>query len=279
MPRKNSSKLLKDIDMTPQLMPFQTSKDKMNLQGWGFNSVGKLSSGADIAKAALPIFGGTQPTETESSSDESSDESKKSTKTESNTTSSGGDSATSTEALSPEQIADLMAQVTQLNSTVTQLKTENDSFKSKEDEQRRASQGREQTLEEDNTRLAETVQKMDKVIKHLAIVNAIQGNRDIQFHNPRDVIARLDHSAYNLDVDLENGQATVKNIENELKRIAREEDYLVVKPLDNGPSTRAPRSSGAPSGPANTNSTAKAQRRKELEAKWPIIAKASARMS
>ena len=35
-----------------EAMPFQTNKDKMNSQGWGYNS-------AEIAKAALPIFGGT----------------------------------------------------------------------------------------------------------------------------------------------------------------------------------------------------------------------------
>jgi len=252
-------------------MPFQMKFEKPMPEG--FYPIG-FSNGAAQAMAALPIFGGTAPTPDDSPSDDDSDSTSKTTKTESSADASGGESSNSAEALTPEQISDLLKQVTQLNSTVTQLKTENDSFKTKEDQARRASQGREQTLEEDNQRLTQTVDAMDQVIKHLAIVNAIQGNKDLRFHDPRDVIARLDHSSYNLDVDLDNGQATVKNIENELKRIASECPWLVVKPADsqnNNQSNRAPRGTGTPPASSAGNQTAKAQRRKDLEAKWPVI--------
>ena len=81
--------------------------------------------------------------------------------------------------------------------------------------------------------------------------------------------------SYDLEVDLESGTARVNGIENELARIAKEKEYLVKKPtLDNGDQsnngTRRPRGTGAPPGPQPTNAT-KATRRKELEAKWPVI--------
>lgn len=228
-----------------------------------------------LAKAAFPVFGGTAPeTKNESSSAEGSTDTKKPDKTSSGTDSGGGDSSTPTE-ITPEQFAQLTTQVAHLTEKNTELNNQLSSFTSKEDEARRAAQGREETLAEDLQSAQKTVDQMDQIIKRLAVENAISNNTDgISFHNINDVISRLDHTSYELDVDLEGGIAKVSGIDNEIKRIAKENEYLVKKPtLENDTSNgRAkPRGTGAPPGPAPTNPS-KANRRKELEAKWPVIA-------
>lgn len=257
MPRKRSTSSQKD-----HLMPVEFNPPWMKRMPP--LSVIKL----EAAKAALPIFGGTS-TETESSSSESNADTKKTSTDSGGSESGGGDSP----EVTPEKLQELTKQITELTTKNTELAQSLQGFQSKEDEARKAELGREEALTEDLTKAQQTIDAMDQIIKRLAVVNAIQGNDNLQFHNVDDVITKLDHGAYQLDVDLEAGKATASGIENELSRIAKEYEYLVKKPtLQNDENTtRRPRGTGNPPGPRPTNPTA-ATRRKELEAKWPVIA-------
>jgi DNA repair exonuclease SbcCD ATPase subunit len=264
MPRKTANRTQK-----AEPMPFQTKYDKSNFEPMFYKS------GSEAAKAALPIFGGTAPDgATETKTDDSSSDTKT---TKATTDSSGGD--TSPE-ITPEQFAQLTQQVASLTSTNTQLQNQLQSFTSKEDEARRASQGREETLAEDLSKAQQTIDAMDQIIKRQAVINAIQSNKDLQFHNVDDVVSKLAPESYELNVDLESRTATVKGIENEVNRIAKDYDYLVVKPtVENNSASTKPqrRSTGAPPGPQPTNAS-KSQRRSELEAKWPVIAAGRAKL-
>lgn len=266
-----------DTTMKPQLMPFQT-KYPITTRNDGFKPTGRFFSAADIARVALPIFGGTSPApNTESSSTESSSKSGPGddSKTSSSSGGADGDSSKPTEQLTPEQISDLVKQVSTLSETSANLEKELQGYKDKEDQARKATLSKEQAQQEELDKAYQTIAAMDEVVKYVALVNAIQSNKELQFHDVNFVISKLDHESYQFDVDLESKKATVSGIENELKRIAKENDWAVKVASNPQSSSRQPgvvgrRSSGAP--PANpTVDGTKAERRRSLETKWPVI--------
>ena len=225
----------------------------------------------ETAKASLPFFGGAEVTEEEVGADGS-------TGTE-NTggTDSGqpgtGSTSTTDLAQSPEAIADLLKQLNDATKTIKDLQGKTATYEKEKANAVRAQQTREQQLESDLTNAQQTIAKMDAVIRHTAIINAIQGMKDYKFHSARHVLNELDSNAFDVDVDLENGSATVTGIENEIKRVAKEMPWLVAQEQTVAPSGRnvTRQSSGAP--PANPNSdAAKVARRTELMKKFPVIA-------
>ena len=177
----------------------------------------------EAAKAAFPIFGGTGPVTTET------------TTTETGTTTTGPSTTTETkpETMTPEQISELLAKVTDLTSQVTSLKTENDSHKAEKEKEERAKLGREEALGKDLDAAQQTIQQMDTVIQNLAIINAIQNNTagengaKLDFYDAVQVVRELDPKGFELVVDLQNGEATVKNINSELARIAKDKYWMV----------------------------------------------------
>lgn len=230
----------------------------------------------EAAKSALPIFGGTGPTEQAPTTETS-------TSTESGQggeQGSGGgtqEQSNPTEQLTPEQISDLVKQVSTLSETSRKLEEELGGYKQKEEETKRAALGREEALAQDLEAAQQAVAALDEVVRYVALVNAIQNNSDLEFHDVNFVMSKLDPESFELEVDLENKRANVSGIENELKRIAKENDWAVKKnsipgqqQRQNTPSSRQ-RGSGAP--PVNpTVNQAASTRRKELESKWPVIA-------
>ena len=235
----------------------------------------------EAAKAAFPIFGGTGPVTTET------------TTTETGTTTTGTGTTTTTEqkpeAMTPEQISELLAKVTDLTSQVTSLKTENDSHKAEKEKEERAKLGREEVLTKDLDTAQQTIQQMDTVIQNLAIVYAIQNNTagengaKLDFYDAVQVVRELDPKGFELVVDLQNGEATVKNINSELARIAKEKYWMVktnaVEQTQQQRTTTPPRQTGTGTPPANpSKNNDKATRRSELESKWPIIAHGRAKM-
>lgn len=243
--------------------------------------VGTISPGfcqtlAD-ASAAFPLFGGTAPdasavspasVASEGTSDALAGTSDAPAGTPPAETPTGGE-------LGPEQIAELLKQVSDLTSKVGNLTQENNTYKAKEQQAVRAQQTREQQLETDLNESQKIIAQMDAVIKHSAIINAIQGAKDFEFHSARQVMNELDMESFELDVDLESGTATVTGIETDLKRIAKEMPWLVSKDKAAAPdATRQPRSSrgsGVPPAPANASGD-KASKRAALIGKYPVIA-------
>ncbi len=186
---------------------------------------------------------------------------------------SGDDSAT-TEDLSknPEAIADLLKQLNDATRTIKELQGKTENYEKERAQTVRAQQTREEQLAQDLTEAQQTIAQMDAVIRHTAIVNAIQGMKDYQFHSARHVLNELDGNSFDVDVDLQNGTATVTGIESEIKRVAKEMPWLVAQERNNNGSAKnpAPRSSGAP--PANPNGDAdKVSRRADLMKRFPVI--------
>lgn len=240
----------------------------------------------EIARRVLPIFGGTSPTETkttESSSGDSGQQSSSANATDSQN--AGGDSGKPKE-LSPEEIASLLEQVNETNTKLTEATQKLTEYEQKEQSAKRAAMGKEEALTADLEQAQQTIIKMDQALKNQAVINAINGFRDLEFHDTGFILRELQSSApeifEDMEVDLDNSTVTVKGVENHLRRIAREKDWAVKKnnnPGNNGnkngaaagsSTTPPPRGSGAP--PANPAASGdKASRRAALATKFPVI--------
>ena len=215
-----------------------------------------------------PIFGGSVEVEPEPAVESSEKEAQETVETDSSI-------ETKTVDGDPDKMTDLLKQVADLNGKLSSLSKENEQYKTKEQQAQRAQQSREETLEQDLTEAQQTIQKMDEIIRYTAVMNAIQSNPNLEFYSAKHVMRELDPNGFDLEVDLENGTATVNGIDNELKRIARECEWLVKsngKAAANGnpPTTTKPRSSGAPPTPPGGNSS-KTNRRRELSKRVPVI--------
>lgn len=224
------------------------------------------------AKLALPIFGGTSPDPDNEQQQNNQQQS------------GGGSDPKPAEQMSPDEIQKLVNSVTELTGKVTQLQTENDGYKQAEDKKKRESQSREDTLSQDLDKAQQTIAQMDGVIKYVATVNAILNNESgISFHDPADIVSKLDFDAFELEVDLESNRAGVKGIENELKRVAKEKPWLVKtgsqEQSQEQQQPAPPKSSGKP--PANNGGQGGnkgSQQRAAMETKWPILAQGRVKM-
>ena len=226
----------------------------------------------EAAKAAMPFFGGTSPTETETESESST--------TETSEKPSESANGTSTEiATDPQAVADLVKQVESLNNTVGQLKKVNEKFESEKKTKERESMGREEALSRDLEEAQQTIVKMDQALRNQAVVNAINGFKDIEFHDIKFAMSKLSSDVFDqMEVDLANGTVTVTGIENDLRRIAKENEWAVKNKgsvtanVNGSEQRRAPAarpSGGAPSGAGGDAS--KATARKALAARFPVI--------
>lgn len=186
----------------------------------------------------------------------------------------GGDTDSAAPDLTqnPEAMADLLKQLNDATKQIKELQNKTSTYEKEKAQQARAQQTREEQLEQDLTEAQQTIASMDSVIRHTAIINAIQGIKDYQFHSARHVLNELDPNAFDIDVDLQNGTATVTGIEAEIKRVAKEMPWLIAqeKNASGMGKNPIPRGSGAP--PANPNGdSAKVTRRAELMKKFPVI--------
>lgn len=224
------------------------------------------------AKAALPFFGGEA--EEATVTDESSG-TENTTSTDTAVDNSSSDTSTSELTQNPEAMADLLKQLNDATKQIKDLQGKTASYEKERANAARAQQTREEQLETDLNDAQQTIAKMDSVIRHTAMINAIQGMKDYEFHSARHVLNELDPNAFDVDVDLENGTATITGIENEIKRVAKEMPWLVAqaKGANTGTNSKSPipRSSGAPPGNPNGDA-AKVARRSELMKKFPVIA-------
>lgn len=223
----------------------------------------------ELAKASLPFFGGEPEEDVENDSTTVSSEGDSA----SAVTTDNGTSNTETLTQNPEAVADLLKQLNEATKQIKELQGKTASYEKEKANAVRAQQTREQQLETDLQEAQQTIAKMDSVIRHTAMINAIQGMKDYEFHSARHVLNELDPNSFEIDVDIENGTATITGIENEIKRVAKEMPWLVAqnKGTVQGNQVRIPRSSGAPPGNANSDA-AKVARRSELMKKFPVIA-------
>lgn len=119
-------------------------------------------------------------------------------------------------------MADLLKQLNDATRQIKELQGKTATTKRKRRTPLALQQTREEQLATDLDEAQQTIARMDYVIRHTAIVNAIQGMKDYQFHSARHVLNELDPNSFDVDVDLErNGTATVTGIESEIKRVAK----------------------------------------------------------
>lgn len=227
------------------------------------------------AKSVLPIFGGTSPDPGTASPSAPAGTPSTTTSTPGATTPAGGDAPT------PEQVADLMKQVADLTKNVADVTAENATFKKAQEEAEKKTRTNEENLTKELTEAQDVIAKMDAVIKHTALVNAIQGFEGNQWHSVAGVMAELQDGEYDIVVDLDNGAATVTGIEKALQRVAKDAHWLVKNDTTQGNPTTTPpskpSSGNPPAPPAPAGSPA--ERRASLINRFPVIGAGRAKIS
>lgn len=253
-----------------KLLPFQTKHQPL------------LVNSIEAARQALPFFGGTAP-DAPAEKTEESDSTSDSTTDASATKSAGGDGST----LTPEQIASIVAQNADLVKTTKDLTGKLDNYTKQEADAEKAKLGDIERRDREIAERDETIVNMDKVIRALAVENAIAQSKDLKFHSTKHVINELDPTEYEIDVDLKTGTAVVSNLDKAMKRIAEANPWMVVDASKDNPggangATRtgnqnpggapARRGSGAPPSPGASRQSDATQRRSDLLKKFPVLA-------
>lgn len=256
----------------------------MNTPPWNRRQPIFSASQLELAKSCLPLFGGAEDDDKKTSESSSKGDTGggQATASKSGDGQSGNDTSTSAGGdsgpeMTPEQMADLLKQVETVTKANQDLDKKIKGFEAKETEAKRASMGREEALEADLGVAQETIAKMDAALRQQALVNAINSFKDIQWHDNAFPLSKLDPSIReNMTVDLDSSSVTVNGVENDLRRIAKEYDWAVVKgaapagTAAGGGRAPAVRGSGAPPAPVGGTNN-KATRRTELEGKFSAI--------
>ena len=220
----------------------------------------------DIAKASMPFFGGAE-TVVEDETPTATPE----------VTPDGGDApaekpdpVTQLQA-DPAALAQLLQQVTAKDQELNATKTKLQQYETEKQAADRAKLSEVEQLKTDIAQRDQVIEGMDRVIRHNAVTTALLQVPNTEWHSIKQVMAELDENAYDIQVDLENGKATVTGIEQEAKRIAQNYPWLVKNNGTTDSKPRTPRPSGAPpAGPSDAGT--KQSRRNELMKKFPVIA-------
>lgn len=243
----------------------------------------RLISAKEAALKAWPIFGGTSPAAPTTTTPPATDPAQSTTTPPTNPPAGGA--TTTADPLEklrndPNALTQLLSQVQTLTTQVTTLTQENTNFKDAKTAEERSKLAKEQQLEQD---LANERMKTEKAVNLLTaktLENALLTHKDYQWHDTASALAKLDQGAIKTTIDIEKGVATVEGLENEVKRIARENSWMLSKgPAEPGtppatpPNPAAPvagRPTGTPPAPPNTDA-AKAAKRNGLIDKYPVI--------
>lgn len=255
-------------------MPFQT---KYELK---VNSI-------EAAKRALPFFGGTSAEPNADTTDTTNNDTTQSTSSSATTSTDTGNTGGGDAALTPEAIAALVAKNLELEETAKTAAKKLEGYEKQETEAQKAKMTEIERAQTEIRERDETIVAMDRVVRSMAVENAIMNAKDMKFHSTKHVINELDPTEYEIDVDLKNGTATVSNLDKALKRIATENPWMLVDPAKDNPgnatttATRGNpnpggatrRGSGAPPSPGAARQSDATQRRSELMKKFPVIAR------
>lgn len=176
----------------------------------------------------------------------------------------------------PNALSQLLSQVQALTSKLGEVTTDRDSLKTKQDQQARAQQTKEEQLQTDldNERLRN--EKLFNILRAKVVENAISNAKGYEWHSTKQVMAELNQDAYEVNIDEDKLEGTVSGIDTEIKRIAQQCPWLVSKdkttPSNNQQTQRPTRPSGTPVAPPGGGGTdAKAAKREALIKKYPVI--------
>jgi vacuolar-type H+-ATPase subunit I/STV1 len=173
----------------------------------------------------------------------------------------------------PNALGQLLKQVEKLQGDLSKVTTERDGYAQKQQEEQRKTQTREEQLQTDLNTANETIQKMDRVIRNTALINAFLSQSDFQWNSIRQALTELNEDEIEIDVNLDGGEATVTGMENAVKRIAQSSPWLLKAGAtqDKKPPLAPQRGSGKPPAPPAGNES-KQSKRADLMKKFPVIA-------
>src|SRR6516162_4049332 len=172
----------------------------------------------------------------------------------------------------PNALSQLLKQVEKLQGDLSKVTTERDGYVQKQQEDARKTQTREEQLQTDLDTANQTIQKMDRVIRNTALINAFLSQSDFQWNSIRQALSELNEDEIEIDVNLDGGEATVTGMEGAVKRIAASSPWLLKSGGAKDTRTQQPqRGSGKPPAPPTGNEQ-KQSKRADLMKKFPVIA-------
>ena len=229
----------------------------------------------EAALKAFPLFGGEDE---EGGNTTTTGEQQNSTTQPAGGSATQQSNSTTTQNGGNDQTVELQAKLDKAINDLAEANKSIKNFEKKETDAQRATQTREQNLQTDLDTANQTIAQMDAIIRHSALVNAVQGLKNYEFHSVRHVINELQDDEFDVDVDLEKGVATVTGIEDAIKRIAAKEPWLIkqkdAQDQNNGNGTpRAPKpGSGAPPvGGGGATKGMSAEKRAAMMKRFPVI--------
>lgn len=232
------------------------------------------------ALAAWPIFGGTAPGTATPSATPAAEPAATLAATDPPVGGSATPDPLERLKNDPNALTQLLSQVQSLTNQVTQLTTENTGFKEKQTQEERSKLAKEQQLEQDLANERLRTEKAINLLTQKTLENALLTHKEYQWHDSASALAKVDQNAIKTTIDIEKGVATVEGLDNEIKRVARENSWMLSKgPADppkagDQPNPAAPvagRPTGAP--PASPSANAdKAKQRTSMIDKYPVIA-------
>lgn len=180
----------------------------------------------------------------------------------------------------PNALQTLLSQVQALTTKLGEVTTERDGYKTKEESTRRAQQTKEEQIQTDldNERLRN--EKLFNILKSKIVENAIANAKGYEWHSTKQVMAELNHEAYEVNIDEDKLEGTVSSgIDAEIKRIATQCPWLVSKDKtqrsqDNGQQPPRRPSGTTPAPPQGD--AAKLSKREALIKKYPVIVQGKA---
>ena len=173
--------------------------------------------------------------------------------------------------LTPEQIAKLIRENNEAKSNLSAYQKEKEEREAAEEEARRATASKEENLTKDVTRLTEENKTLATINERNLLKLAILENTKFQWNDPADVALMIDRT----DIKIDPAKGTVDGVNEALKDLAKRKPYMLKPSEENAGDTSGGVSlPGQPSGgkPSNSaDSSAKATKRKQLEARFSVL--------
>lgn len=237
----------------------------------------------EFVLSAWPIFGGEGDETTTTTTTTQDDGTTTTTGNDTTTTTTGNDKTTtaggsgSDDVISklqsdPNALNQLLQQVQNLQNDLKTVTGKHDALQQEKDQQARSQMSKEQQLQTDLDNATVALEKMDRVIRRVALENAVLEHKDVQWHSIRQMMAELKDDEYDVDVDLDGGCATVTGIKDAVNRISKECPWLVANKANNpvGSSTQTRRTAGNPPRSPGNQDQQKAKRA-GLISRFPAI--------
>lgn len=230
---------------------------------------------------AFPFFGGTSveggaTTETGDKGDKGG--------SQSGGAPSGGDAGNNDNPLAalqsdPVKLQQLLDQVSKQSADLANITKERDTLTQEKDKAARAQLTKEENLQKDLENAQIQNEALHQVVTEMAKQNAfLTASGDIQWNSIKQAMAELDENNYTVEVDLENRTANVANMEQEVKRIAKDSPWLVKSAANpdeqnngNGRGPGRPPGTGTPPKPPSQAQQGKQQRRDGMMNRFPVL--------